>query len=338
MKKTFQLFLLLIVLSAFAFKKGEVKEFSVAFYNVENLFDTENDPDKEDDWFLPEGRNNWTSERYNKKLNDIAKVIDAMGQPTVIGLCEVESKTACEDLVSTDALKSSNYGFVHYESPDWRGIDNVLLYKKDELKDIESSIIRINFPPEVIEDYTTRDILYVKGKLHGKYLIHFFVNHWPSRRDGLKESEPRRTYIAEQLRQEVAKIKNDDPNARIIMMGDFNDEPDNNSLLNVLKASLDVKSAKKTGLYNCMADLDAAGLGTYNYRGNWNLLDQFIISKALLKKKSGLKKEETIIFREDWMMYKSDRFGETPNRTYGGPNYYGGYSDHLPIKMTFSVK
>jgi len=295
--------------------------YRVGFYNVENLFDTLNSPLKNDDEFTPQSKKNWNTERYNKKLGDLAKIIHKMGTPTLLGLSEVENRQVCRDLAKQEALKDAKYITIHQQSPDFRGIDVALMYKKDEFKVETSDLIRIDFPVSIVEDYTTRDILYVKGRLDGFEEIHIFVNHWPSRRGGAEASEPKRVYVAEQLRKYTDKIFADDPDAHILIMGDFNDETDNKSTSVTLGDKF----------FNCMDALDKAGEGTYNYRGDWSMLDHIIVSDVLHSGKLRLKAGEGKIFREEWMMFQSKKYGATPNRTYGGPNYYGGYSDHLPV-------
>ncbi len=320
--------------------ESEPKTYRIGFYNVENLFDTLDNPMTEgDDNFTPEGRNLWTTKRYYKKLDDLAKIIDGMGQPVLMGLSEVENKTVCEDLCKRKGLVMAKYDIIHQESPDFRGIDVALLYQKEQFSILETDFIPIHFPKEIVEDYTTRDILYTKGILNKKDTLHVFVNHWPSRRGGLKESEPKRMYVAQQLKIYMDAILKTSPTAQIVMMGDFNDEPSNRSIMEGIGCQpqdiFDDKapSAKpqRSAFYNCMDSLHVRGLGTYNYRGNWNMLDQIIVSKALQSPKSDLQVSKSVIFQRDWMMYKHDRFGAMPSRTYGGPNYYGGYSDHLPV-------
>ncbi len=295
--------------------------YRVGFYNVENLFDTIDSPLRKDDDFTPQGRNQWTTERYEKKLADLAKIIDKMGQPTLLGLSEVENSRVCRDLARQEVLKAARYIPIHQQSPDFRGIDVALMYKKDDFKVQTSDLIRIDFPAEIVEDYTTRDILYVQGVLDGFEVIHIFVNHWPSRRGGAEASEPKRVYVAQQLRKHTDKILADDPDAHIVMMGDFNDETDNKSTKEILGGDF----------MNCMSKLDQEGKGTYNYKGDWSMLDHIIVSDALASGKWRLKALEGVVFREEWMMFKSEKYGPTPNRTYGGPNYYGGFSDHLPV-------
>lgn len=303
----------------------------IAFYNVENLFDMEDNPATPgDDEFLPTGKKEWTKERYDKKINDLASVIAGMERPAFVGLCEVESRTVLDDLVKNKQLKPADYWIVHRESPDFRGIDNAFLFAKKYFKVLDVEPIRIDFPAEIVEDYTTRDILYVKGKHRDNKTMHFFINHWPSRRGGVEASEPKRVYVAQVLKQAVDNILEKEPQAEIVIMGDFNDETNNKSISKVLNAQPNAKNPDPNKLYNCFAKLDAEGNGTYNYRGNWNMLDQIIVSGSLLDNQ-GWKITNPTVFKPDWLTYQSEKYGATPSRTYGGPQYYGGYSDHFAI-------
>jgi len=343
--KNFKLLIISIVLlSACNSSKEYVnndgkRTYRIGFYNVENLFDLENNPDKIDDDFTPEGRNNWNQERYTKKINDLARVIEAMKYPAILGVCEVENQAVCKDFCEKTSLSAKGYGVVHYESPDKRGIDNAFLYQKKAFRVLSSNNIRIEFPAGMLEeeDYKTRDAIYVRGIFHKKDTFHFFVNHWPSRRGGLEKSEPKRTYVAKQIRKEVDAIYQKSPKANIVIMGDFNDEPTNKSLQEVLGATMDRSACQPTGLYNLMSNLDKEGKGSYNYRGNWNMLDQLIVSCNLANDR-GYSFSEPVIFKADWMIYKDKKYGDKPNRTYGGPNYYGGFSDHYPIYVDFVVQ
>lgn len=317
------------------------KEAVIAFYNVENLFDTLDNPNTFDDDFTPEGKLKWETTRYHKKLNDLAKVIssiDSTGLPLVIGFCEVENKKVVEDLISTSSLKKGKYKIVHQESPDARGIDVALVYQENFMKIVSSDIIRINIPE--LDNFKTRDILYVNGIADNDDTLHFFINHWSSRRGGKKESEFKRVFIAKKLRERVDQIFAKNINAKIIIMGDMNDEPVDNSILSALKATGNRTPADKTELYNLMFDKKQNGKGTYSYKGNWNMLDNIIVSQGLLSAKSGCMTgfESSGIFSPKWIQYDNPRIGSfTPNRTYGGPNYYGGYSDHFPVYFKISI-
>lgn len=332
--KIFYLFILLTVsqLSYAQNQFGKDKNVQrIAFYNVENLFDTIDDPKGRDEEFLPTAKKEWTPERYEKKLNQLAQVFAEMDFPTVIGLCEVENEAVMRDLATKTVMKKTGYETVHFESPDYRGIDVGLMYKKKCFKVLEKSFIRINFPAEIVTDYTTRDVLMVKGLLHKKDEVYFFVNHWPSRRGGESASSPKREYVAAQVRKKVEEIYAADPNANIILMGDFNDEPDNISVKDVLIAD-DI-------LENAMTEMDEKGEGTYNYRGNWNMIDQFIVSENMGSKDSYFYLLEAGILRADYLYYNDKKYGKTPTRTYGGSRYFGGYSDHLPIYIdVYQVK
>jgi len=333
--------LLIITISLSAQKKED--QWTVLFYNVENLFDTLDNPDKIDEEFTPDSEKMWNSERYEKKLNDLARVIKSASPselPEVVGLCEVENEKVLQDLVRTDDLRKGEYGIVHIESPDVRGIDAALLYRTGEFTVTEEKALPVVFTYDSTE--TTRDILYVRGNTRDNETMHIYVNHWSSRRGGLKETEAKRIFAAVTLRKEIDLLMNRENDARIIIMGDFNDEPTNNSIFGMLMANNKKKNASSRDLYNLMYDMhNDDNKGTYNYRGNWNMLDQIIISQPLLSPESGLHTsfDGGKIFSSEWMMYNDERLGQAvPSRTYGGPNYYGGISDHLPVYVVFMKK
>lgn len=311
-----------------------------AFYNVENLFDTEDDPNTDDNDFLPESEKEWTPERYNKKLNDLSKVLAALreGQlPAFIGMAEIENKTVLQDLAATEALEPGNYDVIHEDSPDARGIDVALLYSKDAFTYLSHSSLPIEYP--FAPDSKGRNTLYVKGLAVSGDTLHIFVNHWKSRRGGTAETEPKRVYSAEIVRNAVDSLLALNPNAKIIIAGDLNDTPTDKSVFETLRAANTKENAQPGDLYNLMYDRAMAGEGTHNYRGEWSVLDHLIVSQALLNSGSGLSTtfEGGQIYREDWILYENPNNGnKSPNRTYGGPNYYGGYSDHLPVFVVFT--
>jgi len=222
-----------------------VKNYRLAFYNVENLFDLVDDPKTKDEEFTPTGEKKWTSERYQTKLDHLTKVVAGMEYPAILGISEVENEQVLKDWCEKTSMSQHDYGIVHYDSPDFRGIDVGLLYQKKAFKVEKSETIQINFPKEIVEDYTTRDVLVVKGILQN-LPVTIFVNHWPSRRGGLEKSEPKRMYVAQQVRKKVDEILKNDANANIILMGDFNDEPENNSLRKGLNASYQVQGERVT--------------------------------------------------------------------------------------------
>lgn len=327
-----------IFTTAFAFRAALKKEppVTVVFYNVENLFDTIDSPDTLDEDFTPQGKNQWTGERYVKKLNDLAKVLSACTAPelpTVIGLCEVENRTVVEELMRTGDLKKGKYKVIHRESPDARGIDVAFAYRTSSMLELHHETISYSFDFE--PETTTRDILYIKMLANGDTL-HFFVNHWPSRRGGQEESEAKRLVPANIIRHKSDSLMNVDKDARIIIMGDFNDYPDNRTMTEVLRSVPDSDS----GLTNLTYNLHKGGKGSYNYKGEWGMLDQFIVSDRLLTVDSGLTVTDSsaTIFSPEWLFYTDEKTGgQSPSKTYGGPNYYGGYSDHFPIVLRMNA-
>jgi len=311
------------------------KIFTVISYNVENLFDIIDDPATLDDEFTPEGSKNWTFKRYQKKLTGLAKVLSSINKrelPEVIGLCEVENERVLKDLSNTGKLKRGDYGIIHHDSPDKRGIDVALLYRKDAFTPVEVRNLPIHFPRDTTR---VRDILLVKGKTDHSGILYIFVNHWKSRSGGQKQTEQKRMYSAVVLRKAIDSILNFEPEAKIISMGDFNDEPTNASIYTILGAGNKRKNRGSRDLYNLMYDNHNLGdVGTYHYKGRWDMLDQIIISQSLLKDKKGYHTsfEGGKIFKEDWILYDNPKADAlVPNKTYGGDIYFGGISDHLPV-------
>lgn len=320
-------------------KELPVKDsYRIVSYNIENLFDTYDDEFKYDDDFTPYGSYYWGKKKYQKKLNDIGKVLVNLADeniPAVIGLVEVENATVLEDLINQSPLSKFQYGIVHEESPDERGIDVALLYDENQFQYISHQVGRIHFP-KPIED-KTRDILFVKGIL-AKDTVFVAVNHWPSRRGGASISEPKRMYVAKQLKEKVDAILAKQPNAGIIIMGDFNDTPTNKSLFQSLGAK--PFEDKTSQLINLMYSYEKQGVGTYKFRNQWNLLDQFIVSRNLTDRIGKLKvtTSSAKIFDAEWLKENDPVYpGERLNRTFLGPRYKGGYSDHFPIYLDIEV-
>lgn len=341
MKKIALLSILISVCSINGFsqkesKKGSLQSFhnrAIVSYNVENLFDTIDDKGVIDEEFLPTGKLKWNSERYKIKLDHLVEAItmNLPENPIIIGLVEIENKGVLVDLKKTGRLAKTNYEIAHKNSPDARGIDCGLLYDKSCFKLIKMENLKVSI--DSIPDFKTRDILYVKGQLQGGKIIHLFVNHWPSRRGGEGESEIRRIQAAKVARAKVEAILKADPKANIVLMGDFNDHPDNVSIQQVLKA----KEVTETtaDLFDLFADDQKAGKGTHNFKGEWGILDHFIVSKALYDGSNGiaLSPNDGKIVYEEKLLFTGKDGSKKPSTTYGGPNYYGGYSDHLPIQL-----
>ena len=303
----------------------------IMFYNTENLFDTIDDPLTDDKEFLPSGKMNWTADKYNTKLAHITQVVEAGGFPILVGLCEVENKSVLNDLVKQPALAAKDYAFIHFDSPDERGIDVALIYQSSKFKVLASKSIPIVFDKE--PDDKTRDILYVKGEVNGE-VIHVFVNHWPSRSEGVEKTAPRRHNAANAVRIAVDSIFAVDKDAQIIIMGDLNDHPEDLSLTFWLKALPSDSKKTDNSLYN-LADVFAKqGKGTHKYKGEWGTLDQIIVSRALFDKKGLYTKTDAAKVGEfDFLLSDDPKGGKWTNRTYAGDKYLGGYSDHLPVYL-----
>jgi predicted extracellular nuclease len=322
---------LLLFITCVPSRDSARRNMTVVFYNVENLFDTENTPGTRDGEFTPEGRNKWDEIRYQKKLNDLSRVISGINEadlPEIVGLCEVENEKVVVDLINTGLLSNGNYRVVHHESPDLRGIDCALIYRPDKFQVVHHHAIPVNF--EDAPNSKTRDILYVKGRTRDREEFHVFVNHWPSRIGGVAQTEPRRLTAAFILKGKIDSVRMASPKAHIIVMGDMNDEPDNKSLFEVLEARPPFSPGAT--LVNLMFPEFLEGKGSYNYRGSWDMLDNLMVSSGLRNSKGWrVMHGKGFIYRESWMEY-INRNGEiTPNRTYGGPVYYGGVSDHFPV-------
>ncbi len=309
----------------------------ILFYNVENLFDTRDDPETLDNEYLPSSAKKWDRARYSTKINHLAKVIGSIGGdlPLIVGLTEIENDTVLYDLISTHRLKPGNYGFIHYDSRDERGMDVAMLYRKDFFTPVFSQPISLTFPFD--KEDATRDVLYVKGMFTGHETVHFFVNHWPSRREGVMASDPRRAHAARTVRQFINGIFFDEPDARILLMGDFNDPPESYSLKKILLA---VPFMKTGNLFNLAYPLFRKRAGTINHRGRWMLFDQIIVSRSFVNTDAGIHipPGSFRIYEASWLMFTHPKYHEKlPNKTYSGDEYHGGYSDHLPVYVTISL-
>jgi exonuclease III len=312
------------------------------FWNVENLYDPLNDTVTIDEEFTPEGMKRWTWTKFYKKINHVAKTVLSAGKfevPAIIGLCEIENRYVLNVLVSRSPLVKQGYRIVQYDSPDSRGVDVALLYDPKKFELTGSHPIRIRFPSDTLAQ--TREILMVKGLLNRKDTIYVFVNHWPSRRGGQIQSEPRRIQVASTLRKAVDSIFNFNKNANIIITGDFNDEPEDESLKTTLQAQTTRENNTPSGLYNLMGIRNRTQPeGTLKFRDQWSTFDQFIVSAALLEGTSGLLAgtEQVTVCKESFL-FEEDKtyFGQKLKRTYAGPRYVGGFSDHLPILLKIEI-
>ncbi|MCC7297859.1 MAG: endonuclease/exonuclease/phosphatase family protein [Bacteroidia bacterium] len=299
----------------------------MAFWNMENLMDTVNDPTFDDD-FTPTGVMRWDAAKLNSKLKNMAKVI-ANIQPDVMGMCEVENESVLQLLLADAQIKNSNYGYVHFDSPDERGIDVALIYNKSEAEVVASEPIKVKLP----NGDKTRDILYVTLKVHAKDLVHVFVNHWPSRREGKEKSEAKRIAAAKALAQFI-QSKNLNSQSCVIM-GDFNDGPTNKSIQSVLNAkSTAAISNEGAFLVDLNTMLDEDSVGTLKFGNQWDMFDQIIISNALYSDTTaglGYKQGSFGIFSPEWLKQHDAKYEGFPFRTFGGKKWLNGYSDHFPV-------
>lgn len=346
MQKKFQkyigIFLIIIFLAklANAQEKDLFKVSCIGFYNLENLFDTIPGPnDKE---FTPDGVNRYNTEKYQHKLDRLSEVISQIGNemfpggPAILGVCEIENRSVLEDLVKTPKLKPSNYEIVHYDSPDRRGVDVGLIYRPDFFKVTSSRSAFLSVPDN--PDFRSRDQLVVSGLLDGE-TIHIIVNHWPSRSGGEKRSLPFRMAAAALTKSIVDSIQHIEPGAKIIIMGDLNDDPDSKSILKGLGAKNDIKMVKPGDLYNTMAPLYKEGIGTLAYRDSWNLFDNLIVTSSLISEdRSSWVFFRSKVFNKPFLQQTSGQFAGYPFRTYVGNNFTGGYSDHFPVYLFLITK
>lgn len=334
MRMRFFLLSAIIGLLSFSCGRGQAnqKEVTIGFYNVENLFDTIDNANTRDEEYTPGSPKAYTSKRYWEKIDHLAKVINAFpnGSPDILGVAEVENRSVLEDMVKRHF---PHYQIKHFESPDKRGIDVALLYNPKIFKPSNAYVLPVKYEFEPRK--TTRDILKVTGKL-GKKETDFYVTHWPSRSGGTLISMPKRMVAGATLRNSIDSSLSKDSQRRIIVMGDFNDEPSDTSVVVALRADTIAKE-NKPGLFNPFFAVQRSGQGSYNYRGDYNMLDQIIISYPLTKTKSGEKAYEVGMVRHDWMMYKRSDGTMAPSRSYSRNKYYGGYSDHLPVYMKLKL-
>lgn len=310
--------------------------FRVVFYNVENLFDPSDDPGTNDEEFTPTGKNHWTKSKLDHKVMMVYRaLISASGGhfPDIIGLAEIENLWVLEYLLRNTPLKNGNYGIIHKESPDLRGIDVALFYRKSSIVPVDFKFIPVggNSPTHFI----SRDILLFKAKLN-KETFHFFVNHWPSRSGGYVETIEKRNIAARIATKSIDSLRLKELKCKILLMGDFNATPGEACFTKIMGATLQNKPSGNSQLINLSQLWLKGASGTIRSRGHWEIFDQFICSASLFEG-SGLliSKSETLICTDDFLLETDTRYlGKKPFRTYLGPVYNGGISDHLPISTS----
>ncbi len=328
--------LFLGILSAYGQKTKE-KTICIGFYNTENFFDTIHDPEKLDSDFLPNSPLHYNSAVYMEKLGHISEVIGYLGKDVcrdgvaLLGLAEIENDRVLKDLVSQTALDSFHFKFVHYDSPDERGIDVALIYNPEYFNVLNSAPLVVRLYNSDGSPKPTRDILWVYGNLDG-VPVHILVNHWPSRRGGRDESAKYRASAAAICRHFTDSLLSADKTARIILMGDLNDDPIDTSVAVILNAQCDTIGLKENELYNPWCSIFNKGMGSLEYDDNWNLFDQIIFSADFLDRSlHKLYLSECHIFNKDFLITHSGRFKGYPHRTYSGKYFIHGYSDHFPV-------
>lgn len=331
--------LLAVQTSLFSQKATSSDILIVGFYNLENLFDTINQEEVNDEEYTPEGKNNWTHQRYTSKLNNMSRAIADIGSkdgalngPDILGVCEVENLSVLDDLTKHATLAPEHYQIVHFDSPDKRGIDVALLYKKNAFEVLHTKTYKLNLTnPVTGESIETRDQLVVSGKIK-KQKISILVNHWPSRMGGELRSQPLRLAAAQLSRHIIDSLLEADSLANIIVMGDFNDDPTNLSTKDYLQANFFADSLAKEQLYNPSASIFMQGKGSLQYRGKWNMFDQIFLSGNLLTEN---KKEYSFSHFEventPYLFEQEGKFKGYPHRTFAGGNFLNGFSDHLPV-------
>ncbi len=334
-KKSTLLIILILYLISPTFSQQKAAG-TIGFYNLENLFDTVDDPAINDEEYLPKGGNSWDDKKYQSKITNMSKVIADMAYGVdILGVSEVENRKVLEDLVTSSKLKIKNYQIIHFDSPDLRGVDVALIYRKSAFTPFV--IKKISFKDPEDSNFKTRDILWVKGLYLGDTL-HVAVNHWPSRRGG---KESKRLLAAQILRNAVDSVTLINPNAKIVLMGDFNDDPSNKSIKKILKATSKNKMEDSSQLYNASGKTFKNGYGTLYYKGAWNLFDQIIISQSLMIDNSTnyfYTPNSFNIFAADYMRDKKSENKNAPLRTHSRGAYKNGFSDHYPVFIIIEKK
>jgi len=328
--------LFLLCVSASGQKENVPDEAVVMFYNCENFFDTDDSAETEDDEFLPGGVRRWNRARYTKKINNLSKVILAAGEwnpPALVGLCEVENRKVLDDLISLSPLTGLGYGIIHSDSPDPRGIDVCYIFRKDLVRVLQySSLVPDSMPSG---QFRTRSVLYSKLTIL-EDTLHLFINHWPSRRGGVLAGELTREAVADMVRENVDSIFTVSASARVIIMGDFNCNPDDDvmeRLVNPGKTAVPV-------LVNMAGEFLDNNNGTYRYQGKWEMFDQIIVSGEMLNSLSGLSASpgSFSVFRPDFLLRDDPTYpGKTTFPTFYGYRYQGGFSDHLPVVLSLRL-
>jgi hypothetical protein len=325
-------------------QKASYKVALIGFYNLENLYDTTDNPAVNDEEFLPNSLRQYNTSIYTDKLDRLSDVISQMGTDispdglALLGVAEIENDTVLRDLANTERLKKRNWKFVQYDSPDKRGVDVALFYNPKYFKVLYSQPLFVQLPGGSKDSYFTRDILYVKGLLDGD-TVHTFVNHWPSRSGGEERSIPARAAAAATAKKCIDSIMALNPNSKVVLMGDLNDDPVSPSLTKVLGCKADPEKTKSNELFNPWVDNYKKGIGTSPYQDAWGLFDQVLFSGAWInKEQEGYRFFKHVLFNKEFMVQKTGRYRGYSKRTWDGTTYNYGYSDHFPVYVMMVKK
>ena len=333
--------LLMLLVTLFAVTAGvaQDKPYTVVFYNLENLFDIYDDPETYDEEFTPDGAKQWNEVKYQKKLTNMERVLFDIAAiqkdyPIVIGVSEIENRTVLEDLVSQPKLKGANYRICHYDSPDARGVDVAFLYRSDVFKIQGSDNIKLHV--EGLPNFRTRDLVVMWGTIEGEP-FYFLVSHWPSRLGGKEASQFKRDACAKQIREIKDSLLRENPATKVIVMGDFNDDATDDSIVEVMGAKRDVHELEKGDFFNPYNEMLRAGLGTLAYQDEWNLFDNICVTENLVKADRGTlklikgNKYYGNIFTRPYMLQLEGQYKNYPLRTFVSNNFQNGFSDHFPV-------
>jgi predicted extracellular nuclease len=316
----------------------------VAFYNFENFFDTLDDPKKFDEDFTPGGAYHYNSKVYQQKLHNLATVLSKLASPScsdgpaLIGTAEIENDRVLADLVAQPEIRTRHYRFVHFESPDSRGIDVALIYHPKQFQVLQASALKTDISAYAEKGGNTRDVLYVVGILDGD-TVHVFVNHWPSRRGGEEASTPLRMLAAGVSKRVIDSLMQINLQTRILLMGDLNDDPVNKSITIGLGATGNIRTLEKGGLFNPFYDFYRKGIGTLGYNDSWNLFDQIMLSSGFFHAENGKwHYDHAEIFNKDFLKETFGAFKGYPHRSFEGSVWINGFSDHFPVILYLSGK
>lgn len=349
MKRSFIVAALLILMSLSASAQKTQQNYVIGFYNLENLFDIYDDPVKNDNEFLPEGKNKWTQAKYEKKLHNMAKVIRSMADNnkrwhTILGISEIENRLVIEDLVSQPEIADANYQIVHYDSPDRRGVDVALLYKPDQFTYLDSESIPFDFNSDIdfsdtdTSYFKTRDILMVHGLIAGEHFA-FYVAHLPSRVGG--KGGNLRSRGAEIIYNHSREMEAKYPGIKIVAMGDMNDNPTDDSMAKYLHGQERLENVTPTEFYSPYISMLKAGYGSLCYQGVWSIYDLELVNYNLAHAPNGGLKIQPVtknhgkeyygvVFKRPWMTTQKGQYKGYPFRTFSNGAFVGGYSDHYP--------